>query len=153
MGAMGLISTLVWAEERLTLPPAAVDAIGRWLVTLAAVGALLLPALGPLLDHHFAERQPGHNHVFLDQAPHEHLHAYEYAGHHHGEHDSPTDGVVIVTSYDAMGTGLADVTPPVTRVSRLLPELTPDKTAFGFDEAHKLPSGESVSPPTQPPRL
>lgn len=59
----------------------------------------------------------------------------------------------MVTSYDAMGTGLADVTPPVTRVSRLLPELTPDKTAFGFDEAHKLPSGESVSPPTQPPRL
>ena len=153
MEETGLISKLEGSADRLALPPSAVDAIGRWLITLAAVGALLLPALGPLLDHHFAERQPGHSHVFLDQAPHEHLHAYEYAWHHHGEHDSPPEGVVVVTSYDAMGAGFADVTPPVNRVSRLLPELAPDKTAFGFDEARMPPSGESVSPPTHPPRL
>ena len=59
MGDIGLILSLARAANRLTLPPAAVDAIGLRLITLASVGALLLPALGPLVDHHFAERRLG----------------------------------------------------------------------------------------------
>ena len=36
---------------------------------LALLTALLLPLLGPLADHHFAERQPGHLHIYLAGVP------------------------------------------------------------------------------------
>ena len=43
-----------------------------WAVLLLV--ALAWPALGPLMDHHFAERQPGHRHLGM---PHYHLHTYD----------------------------------------------------------------------------
>ena len=50
---------------------------------LALLTALLLPLLGPLADHHFAERQPGHLHIYLAGVPIQHLHDHE-AFHPHG---------------------------------------------------------------------
>ena len=44
---------------------------------LALLAALLLPLLGPLVDHHFAERQPAHLHVYLAGVPIQHLHDHE----------------------------------------------------------------------------
>ena len=44
---------------------------------LALLTALLLPLLGPLADHHFAERQPGHLHIYLAGVPIQHLHDHE----------------------------------------------------------------------------
>ncbi len=52
---------------------------------LALLTALLFPLLGPLVDHHFAERQPGHVHLYLTGAPSQHLHHHE-AFH---THDTP----------------------------------------------------------------
>ena len=50
---------------------------------LALLTALLLPLLGPLADHHFAERQPGHLHIYLAGVPIQHLHDHE-SFHPHG---------------------------------------------------------------------
>jgi len=47
---------------------------------LTAVVALIVPLLGPALDHHFAERQPDHLHF---GAPGKHSHAFETAYHLH----------------------------------------------------------------------
>ena len=44
---------------------------------LALLTALLLPLLGPLADHHFAERQPGHLHIYLGGVPIQHLHDHQ----------------------------------------------------------------------------
>jgi hypothetical protein len=49
----------------------------RMLIAFAgwfAVFALLLPVAGPIIDHHFAERLPGHGHVYMDgpELSHEH---------------------------------------------------------------------------------
>ncbi len=44
---------------------------------LTLLAALLLPPLGPLADHHFAERQPGHLHIYLAGVPIQHLHDHE----------------------------------------------------------------------------
>ena len=52
---------------------------------LALLTALLAPLLGPLVDHHFAERQPGHVHLYLTGVPTQHLHHHE-AFH---SHDAP----------------------------------------------------------------
>ena len=52
-----------------------------------ALGALLvlLPSMGPLLDHHFAERQPYHSHLGTDRG-HEHQYRYFHA---HGSESDP----------------------------------------------------------------
>ena len=53
-----------------------------WIVLLAF--ALVLPAIGPLMDHHFAELQPDHRHLGPLQ---HHTHAYS---HQHGHFQSTT---------------------------------------------------------------
>lgn len=39
--------------------------------------ALLAPIIGPNFDHHFAERFPGHGHVYLGPAPAAHVHVFD----------------------------------------------------------------------------
>ncbi len=58
------------------------------LMTMAILSALLVPLFGPLVDHHFAERQPGHVHLYLTGVPTQHLHFHEA----HHSHDSPPAG-------------------------------------------------------------
>ena len=53
------------------------------LVALGLVAALAILTLGPVLDHHFAERHPGHHHLFLRAAPVEHDHSF---AHDHANH-------------------------------------------------------------------
>ena len=52
-----------------------------------ALGALLvlLPSMGPLIDHHFAERQPYHSHLGADRG---HEHDYRYFHAHGADFDS-----------------------------------------------------------------
>lgn len=48
-----------------------------WMLSLAAaLFALALPMLGPLDDHHFAERSHTHGHIYLNGAPVPHNHSY-----------------------------------------------------------------------------
>jgi len=88
----------------------------RILLSLVVVTAALLPAFGPLVDHHFAERQAGHAHVG-EYVPH--VHAYELAHTHtdgHGAHihlseTAPAEagsepGIIILTNADG---GLASL--------------------------------------------
>ena len=49
-------------------------------IALTAIVALIAPLAGPMFDHHFAERQPGHLHI---GASGEHSHAFESAYHLH----------------------------------------------------------------------
>ena len=89
-----------------------------WLIALALLG-LLLPGVGPLLDHHFVERHYHHGHVFLGQDGRrqvEHVHDYGLAHRHpasgqwpvvggQSDYGLPDDGLVILQSNDAAGTG------------------------------------------------
>ncbi|NQW16888.1 MAG: hypothetical protein HQ478_05315 [Chloroflexi bacterium] len=47
-----------------------VIALSGWVAVLA----LLLPVIGPMIDHHYAERLPGHGHVYFGsvELTHEH---------------------------------------------------------------------------------
>ena len=47
------------------------------LLLAAALFALALPIVGPLDDHHFAERTHTHAHIYLNGRPVPHGHAYE----------------------------------------------------------------------------
>ena len=49
-----------------------------WILALAvALFALALPILGPLNDHHFAERSHSHDHIYLNGTAVAHGHAYD----------------------------------------------------------------------------
>lgn len=52
------------------------------LLLAAALFALALPIVGPLDDHHFAERAHNHDHIYLNGAPVAHGHAYEGVARH-----------------------------------------------------------------------
>lgn len=52
------------------------------LVLAAALFALVLPIVGPLDDHHFAERAHNHDHIYLNGAPVSHGHTHGIAAQH-----------------------------------------------------------------------
>ncbi len=77
------------------------------LFALTAVVALLAPLAGPVLDHHFAERQPDHLHF---GAPGQHTHAFESPYHLHRHPPStPADGSSPVALYRSEGAMAATI--------------------------------------------
>ena len=111
-----------------------------------AVLLVALPFLGPVVDHHFAERQPYHAHFGADEG---HEHNYASLHSHHADQTS-TDGIALY-SFDVFPVGpsmamLAD--------SELESRLTPDPDAvltLRVPEYAALRSA-SVSPLERPPR-
>ncbi|MGH2543740.1 MAG: hypothetical protein ACRDIB_13130 [Ardenticatenaceae bacterium] len=72
------------------------------LSAILLLATLILPSVGPLLDHHFAERQPGHRHAASVVQPHKH--SYEDDYHHHApgyNGDAP-----ILVNYDSSVTAV-----------------------------------------------
>ena len=76
------------------------------LLAVVGVVALLAPLAGGALDHHFAERQPGHLHIGAAHS-HSHLHAFERAAHlHHavgGKRGADSDGDMPIALYKSDG--------------------------------------------------
>lgn len=76
------------------------------LLAVAGVVALLAPMAGGALDHHFAERQPGHLHIGAAHT-HSHLHAFERAAHTHhavgGKRYVRADGDMPIALYKSDG--------------------------------------------------
>ena len=115
-----------------------------------------------MLDHHFAERHPGHQHIYLGAANPEHSHDFRPFHSHNplGALLSATeqpplnaaDGIVFVAPVSGSAHGIADITVPVSAQS----------VSFGVEGGtgllgHQLlreaaPPGASVAPPTLPPR-
>ena len=118
-------------------------------VSLSAL--LALSAVGPLLDHHYVERDPTHTHL---GATRPHVHDYAASDAHDHARPVPPDapsGVVALMDRDA---GFAGVTSVVTDRD--------GPTAFTFFEPSSLfnlpipPTArlrsEATPPPDQPPR-
>ena len=116
-----------------------------WLVALA-LAIVALPSVGPMIDHHFAERQPYHAHFRTDVA-----HAHDYANQHaHGD-DPAESGDDALFGFDALsgGPALALITD-----SRLMGRLAADSASLlaipGIAETAL--ASTSVPPPEKPPR-
>ncbi len=83
-----------------------------WLIAVALLG-LLLPGVGPLVDHHFVERHYHHGHLFLGQGGQrqvDHVHNYGLAHRHPaalpgGVAYPGGEDVVFLSSADAAGAG------------------------------------------------
>ena len=130
-------------------------------LALLVVFSLFLSWMGPMLDHHFAERHPAHQHIYLGAANPDHAHGYQ-PFHSHSRLGmllaasqtlvDPGDSVVIVTPASGFTPAFADITVPATA----------QFMKYGLDGAGALlghqhggptiPAGASVAPPRHPPR-
>lgn len=67
------------------------------LILLFVVWVLVLPSMGPLMDHHYAERQPGHLHLGLAGY---HTHSYGEVHFHVDGPDSAGTGGFAMFAYE-----------------------------------------------------
>lgn len=136
------------------------------LFVLAAVFALSLSFSGPLIDHHYAERQLNHAHIYLGQFVPDHVHPYEVPHtHSHTQEangrtsaqaplsDKAPNDIVYLTSYDGMGQVFTQLTVPSIHLALNSPDLEGDSFAFGTPEDDTFPQDVFIVPPKKPPRI
>ncbi len=116
-------------------------------MVLLAVAAVLTTVVGPVLDHHFAERQASHGHVFLDQVTPEHGHTAD-DGHAHDGSEPISVSIVATTDSDAAGMSVDNVVQPTA--------MKPghDMNALrlvGLITDEDPPTGQTGSPLVRPP--
>ncbi len=115
-----------------------------WPLLLAAV-MTLTPLAGPMLDHHFAERQPYHAHLGADA---NHRHDYRSAHDHAGERSG--EGGVSLYSIAA-----ASAAPAAALIadSELARRLAPGDSTLAIRARPQIAPASALTPPQwRPPR-
>ena len=139
-------------EENLTVGRV-LRALLSALFTTAAMAAVFLPTLGPLLDHHYAERLPNHTHLYFGPGGPNHVHPFEVQGHfHYHPFEGPTDGIVYLASYDGSAPVMIDAT--VHAIQQSPPFVGPDDDAvdYGVSPDFPIPEDAILVVPKKPPR-
>ena len=123
-----------------------------WAAAVATIA--LLPGIGPMLDHHYAGRQPGHSHVGAMFPDHLHSHeiAYDQLNSVSPESDEEPGSMVVIAAYSGAAAAHAYVMGSASRIELSFPD--PDEAQYphtGHDGVLRQQS--FVTPPTQPPRV
>lgn len=123
---------------------------------IIALYALLLPAFGPLLDHHFVEWHQQHAHIYAAGRPAAHSHIYERSG---GHHHPPADaagkkaaGLVYLNAYDGAGGVPAYLSLTAAAPGLRLPGDEDGPRRWGIPPRELSPPGAYIAPPRKPPR-
>ena len=130
-------------------------------MALLVVFSLGLSFLGPLIDHHFAERLPGHHHIYLGTFASEHDHDFEQFHMHassrlltlliEGADQPGPDDVVVLSLSEGATRSAADLTMPLAQPAAIFgSDRTPLLRTTGSYIA--VPSGETIAPQRPPPR-
>ena len=126
-----------------------------------ALYALLLPAVGPMLDHHYVEWQHNHAHVYFGGAPDGagfHVHIYDASGDHghppvkaYSRNHTLPEGVAYFSELDGSGSGpiSSPSGPAMDSLTFPDPGDYPLLAAYGSREVPPL--GITVAPPRKPP--
>ena len=136
------------------------------LFALAALYALFLSFFGSVLDHHYAERQSDHAHIYLGRVVPDHVHPYE-APHTHrptqeadggtSSHaplsDKAPNDTMYLTSYNGMGQVFPQLTVPSIHLALNFPEPEDNHFAFDIPEDDTLFQEAFITPPEKPPRV
>jgi hypothetical protein len=120
-----------------------------YLPSIILLIGLVVPTAGPLVDHHFADRQPGHNHLLLVS---DHLHAVD-GQHSHLLTGDTEDGEGSVTLYN-YDSGLAVGQNAPSDATSLLAVLQYGPTSVLILPSHPMAAltGQNIPPPAKPPR-
>ena len=142
------------AAARIALLP---ESTAERLLSLGAIlllVALITPMLGMSLDHHFADRIPGHGHVSSDQSS---GHAHDFRLVHRHGHDV-TAGAAAAS--DQSGPTIAEYDPDLISAgltltpatASVLPLPTTASSLRQMRIAHVIYDEQATSPLTPPPR-
>ncbi len=115
-----------------------------------------------MLDHHFVERHPGHQHIYLGNANPEHGHDFQPFHSHNGlamilvgaelPPANAPDDIVFVVPAGGYTHVVADITSPANARSIVI-GADGGSGILGYNLASvAVPAGASVAPPTLPPR-
>ena len=119
--------------------------------SFALLFALYVGLLGALFDHHSAERQPWHDHVWPG-AVGEHQHTAAHPAH---VHNVPVDGVggpiTAIVSNQASMTYWALLSLGVVMILYLPRVLAPPLVVGRYTQAITVPDGAYLPPPDRPP--
>ena len=152
-------------------PTLVLCAAGRVFGLSVVAAVALLPAVGPLLDHHYAGRQLGHGHLYLGAVLYDHVHGHEvihthsdggvhihtdddgHDGHdgHDGQSHGAPSGVVFFASHSGAVHGHAYVPASALSVDLSFPEPA-ESLSMLLPREGALSQQNFVTPPTQPPR-
>ena len=128
----------------------------RALLSIAAVLALLASSFGPLIDHHFVERQHNHVHIYLGSNEPNHVHAYDAAHIHHPTEllpvEGPSDQTVFLTSTDATGSVGASQIAVSAEVELDISPLGDANSILAFPDGENPLTESFVALPKKPPR-
>ena len=126
-----------------------------------ALYALLLPVVGPLLDHHYVEWQHNHAHVYFGAGPGEggyHVHIYDVNGYHghtpvtdYSSGRSLPDGMAYFSGFDGAASG--PIASPVgsSADSMIFPDPGDQPLLAAYGSTELPPPGHRVAPPRKPP--
>ena len=130
----------------------------RAVLGLAVMG-LALAGLGPILDHHFAERQHDHEHVYFNQNPdflfEDHSHPYQRAHSHTsggGQDAGGNAGIEFLARLDAAGQGGGHLIHLAPRSQPIFQDGWDNPLLIERGASSPIPSGHSYAPPNPPPR-
>lgn len=136
----------------------------RFLVSVS-LGLLLFSSLGPLIDHHFAERIPHHSHAFIGQNESEHDHPFEASHVHygmpsnaaadHGGTGNPFDatGILFLTPDDGLGQSIDSKAITTRSASGLFPDINSGLREFARLSEKIVPESWQTPPLKKPPQL
>lgn len=130
-----------------------------------ALWAFFSPALGPMMDHHFAERQHSHAHIYFGPPDVEHVHPYQDHHIHRliqwANDNGMSDGLpgptlpidtVYLTPQDGMGQdSLASLT-PATQSMDAFPDQGDPSLFFAWTKGDDSLQEAHVPPLKKPPR-
>jgi hypothetical protein len=140
-------------------------------ILVLAVLGLALPGLGPVFDHHFAERLHDHQHIFLDSATVGHQHPYQHifldsatVGHQHPyqnihghairteEANGAPAGIGLFPNWDASSHGATPFVSLAPQPQLDFQDRGTNPALFGVAQSRSIPPGQPVPPPQPPPR-
>ncbi len=127
---------------------------------IAATTTALLPGLGPMLDHHYAGRQPGHSHIHVGVLLPDHLHGHEVSHDHDHDHhkasatgdEEDPGGYLAIASYSGAATVHAYVAGSASQIELSFPDPNGIPHAYCSRQDGALCQQSFVAPPTQPPK-
>lgn len=113
------------------------------------VMGLIVPFVGPVIDHHYVDRSPAHAHVFVGEETNAHEHSL--ASFDHG-HDSGVngDGISLVTS--SVSSGHSPLTIDGATLESQVPSYDDNLIAIYLVDS-PVPDAEAIAPLDRPPRL
>jgi hypothetical protein len=125
---------------------------------------LTLPVVGPLDDHHFAERTHTHQHIYLDGRPVQHQHLVDSQPDHshagrlgsvRSNNNRPDERSVAFftdsTTSFMLAVFHAEFRPAPERLRPVPPRGDGDNPLSPFTVRYQQPENRSIAPPLQPP--